>query len=641
MHNSIQDHFLPLLTIFCFSLLFVSLTCLTKSAHASEPPLIPMEDFFKNPETASFSISPDGKKLAYTKPWNRRLNVFVRDIDSQKETQLTSATERDIAGFFWKGSDRIAYMQDTGGDENFHVYIVDISGGKPRELTPFPGVKTYVQDDLEEDPKHMLISMNKNNPEVFDVYRCDINTGDLSLIAENPGNITGWMTDHAGQLRVAYETDGVNQSLLYRSEEGQPFQKLLTTSFKDTFSPLFFSYDNKLLYVASNLSQDKTAIYGYDPEQRKTLSKIYSHPNVDVSRLLSSKKHKKITGVAYTTDKSYYYFFDKDRARLQKDLEAKFPGTYVVVTDMDDDESRIICATYSDKARGTYYLYDRKTDQIEKLAELAPWLKEKQMAAMKPIKYQSRDGLTIHGYLTRPLGVATSKRLPLVVIPHGGPSSRNGWGFNPEAQFLANRGAAVLQINFRGSTGYGKAFWKAGFKQWGKAMQNDITDGVLWLIKQGIVNKDRVAIYGGSYGGYAALAGATFTPDLYACAVSYVGPSNLFTLLASIPPYWEPLREMEYEMIGDPVKDKELLTDASPVFHADKIRIPLLVAQGANDPRVKKAESDQIVEAAKKNGADVVYMIKDNEGHGFHNEENRFDFYRAMEEFFQKHLGLR
>ena len=243
MHNSIQDHFLPLLTIFCFSLLFISLTCLTKSAHASEPLLIPMEDFFKNPETASFSISPDGKKLAYTKPWNRRLNVFVRDIDSQKETQLTSATERDIAGFFWKGSDRIAYMQDTGGDENFHVYIVDISGGKPRELTPFPGVKTYVQDDLEEDPKHMLISMNKNNPEVFDVYRCDINTGDLSLIAENPGNITGWMTDHAGQLRVAYETDGVNQSLLYRSEEGQPFQKLLTTSFKDTFSPLFFSYD--------------------------------------------------------------------------------------------------------------------------------------------------------------------------------------------------------------------------------------------------------------------------------------------------------------------------------------------------------------------------------------------------------------
>ena len=262
------------------------------------------------------------------------------------------------------------------------------------------------------------------------------------------------------------------------------------------------------------------------------------------------------------------------------------------------------------------------------------------MAEMKPITYQSRDGLTIHGYLTKPLGVL-HKQLPLVVIPHGGPSSRNGWGFNSEAQFLANRGAAVLQVNFRGSTGYGKAFWKAGFKEWGKAMQNDITDGVLWLIKRGIVDKERVAIYGGSYGGYAALAGATFTPELYACAVSYVGPSNLFTLLASIPPYWEPLREMEYEMIGDPVKDKDLLTAVSPVFHADKIRIPLMVAQGANDPRVKKAESDQIVDAAKKNGADVVYMIKDNEGHGFHNEENRFDFYRAMEEFFQKHLGLR
>lgn len=605
-----------------------------------ESPIIPMEDFFRNPDVASFSISPDGQKLAYMKPWERRLNVFVRDLDTGKEIRLTSAKERDIAGFFWKGSERIAFVQDKGGDENFHVFLVNISGGEPKELTPFDGVKTYVLDDLEEDPQHMLIAMNKRTAEVFDVYRSNLTTGELVLVAENPGNITGWLTDHAGRLRVAYETDGVNQSLLYRPTEEEPFRKLLTTSFKDDFSPLMFSYDNKFLYVASNLERDKTAIYTFDPDTNKTLDLIYEHPKVDVGRLLSSKKRKTITATVYTTDRSYYHFFDDDRRKLQETLEAKFPGRYVAVTDMDDNENRVIFALYGDRTRGSYYLYDRTEDKLEKLADLAPWLKENELAPMAPIEYKARDGRLIHGYLTLPVGLS-SQDLPVVIIPHGGPSARDTWGFDSEAQFLANRGAAVLQINFRGSTGYGKDFWEAGFKQWGKGMQDDLTDGVLWLIEKGIADKKRVAIYGGSYGGYAALAGATFTPDLYAAAVSYVGPSNIFTLLASIPPYWEPLRDMEYEMIGDPVKDEALLKEVSPVFHADKIKIPLLVAQGANDPRVKKAESDQIVEAVKKAGKDVVYLVKDNEGHGFHNEENRFDFYRSMESFFHKHLGLK
>lgn len=619
-----------------------STACAAESGEdsSSVPPVLPMEDFFRNPEVGAFSLSPDGAKLAFVKPWERRMNVYVRDIETGAEKRVTSATERDIAGFFWKGSDRIVYIQDKGGDENFHIYLTDIEGKASRDLTPFDGVRAGVLDDLEEDPEHMLLEMNRRNPEVFDVYRCELATGELTQIAENPGNITGWLTDHDGRLRVAYETDGVNSSLLYRPTEKDAFKTLVTTNFKDSFLPLMFGYDNKLLYVASNLGRDKIAVYTFDPDANKTRDLVFEHPDVDVASLISSKKRKVITGVVYTTDKSRYHFFDKDRKELQDTLEKFFPGYEVAVTGMDDDERRATVRVYGDRTRGGSYLFDRQSNSLTKLADHSPWLKETEMAPMEPIQYTSRDGLTIHGYLTLPLGVA-SRDLPLVVIPHGGPSARDEWGFDSEVQFLANRGAAVLQVNFRGSTGYGKKFWQAGFKQWGRTMQDDVTDGVEWLVKRGIADPKRLAIYGGSYGGYAALAGATFTPDLYACAVSYVGPSNIFTLLESIPPYWEPYREMEYEEIGHPVKDKELLESISPVLHADKIRIPLFVAQGANDPRVKKAESDQIVEAVRKAGKDVVYMVKDNEGHGFRNEENRFDFYREMGGFLKKHLGLR
>ena len=624
--------------LFAVTALFLAIPAVC--AFAAVPPLLPMEDFFRNPTNAAFSISPDGTKLAFARPWEHRMNVYVRDIATGNEKRITSATERDIAGFFWKGSGKIVYAQDSGGDENFHIYVTDIDGTNAKDLTPFEKVKAGVVDDLEDAPIHMLIGMNRRNPEVFDVYRCNILTGELELVGENPGNITGWMTDHDGKLRAAVQTDGVNETLLYRSDESQDFHVLMTLNFKETFSPVMFTYDNKMMYVVSNLSTDKTAIYTYDPETNKTLDFIFGHDEVDVGSLMHSKKRKIITGVTYTTDRRHYKFFDSEREELQKTLDAFFPGVEAAVADIDDDERRVIVRTYSDRTRGAYYLFDRKDESMSKLADLSPWLKADQMAPMKAITFTARDGLTIHGYITLPVGVE-AKNLPLVVIPHGGPSARDGWGFDSEAQFLANRGIAVLQVNFRGSTGYGKSFWLAGFKQWGRKMQDDVTDGVQWAVNEGIADRSRLAIYGGSYGGYSALAGATFTPYLYACAVSYVGPSNLFTLLESIPPYWKPFIDMEYEMIGDPVKDKELLTEISPVFHAENIRIPLFIAQGANDPRVNKAESEQIVDAVKRTGKDVVYMVKDNEGHGFHNEENRFDFYRELEEFFRKHLGSR
>ncbi|MHB2154344.1 S9 family peptidase [Calditrichota bacterium GD2] len=606
-----------------------------------QPPLIPMEDFFKNPTKTSFKLSPDGEHIAFLQPWKSRLNVFVQKIGEEQATRITSAENRDIAGFAWANDQRIIYVQDKAGDENFKLYAVNIDGSNPAVLTPFEKVRVGIIDDLEDDPEHMIIQMNKRDPRVFDAYRININTGEMEMIAQNPGNISQWITDWQGNIRLAITTDGVNTSLLYRKDKNSPFKTILTTNFKETMQPLFFSFeDPTIIYAKSNLNRDKQALVKFDLDNARELEVIYKHPEVDIAGVMYSKKRKVLTGASYVTDRRRYVFFDEERRQLQTDLEKLLPGYEVAVVDFNKNEDKCLVRTYSDKTRGSYFLYDLNSKQLTRLADISPWLKEEYMAEMQPITFKSRDGLTIHGYLTLPKGLEP-KNLPVVVNPHGGPWYRDVWGFNPEVQFLANRGYAVLQINFRGSTGYGKKFWELSFKQWGKKMQDDITDGVQWLIKQGIADPKRIAIYGGSYGGYATLAGLAFTPDLYACGIDYVGVSNLFTFLNTIPPYWKPYLDMFHEMVGHPQRDSVLLAEASPVFHADKIKAPLFIAQGANDPRVNKAESDQMVEALRKRGVEVEYMVKDNEGHGFRNEENRFDFYRAMEKFLAEHLGGR
>ncbi|HEY6659718.1 MAG TPA: S9 family peptidase [Pyrinomonadaceae bacterium] len=619
---------------------FSSLAQKSAQTNAALPPLIPLKDFFRNPVKVAYSLSPNGEYLAFMQPWENRLNIFVEKIGTGQATRVTSAKARDIAGYAWKGDNRIVYIQDTGGDENFRLYAVSIDGSNSKDLTPFEKVRAMIIDRLEQNENEILVGLNKRVPQVFDVYRINVNTGEMQMIAENPGNYTGWGTDWDGKLRIASTTDGVNSTLMFRNTETEKFAPLVTTSFRETIAPLVFTSDNRQLYVATNIGRDKTAIVKYDVENKKELEKIFEHPEVDVTTLLSSRKRRVITGVSYTTDKTQYYFIDKQRADLQKDLERRLPGYEVRLNGCNREEDKCLVRTFTDRSLGAYYFYDLKSKDFRKLADVSPWLKDQDLAPMKPIKYQSRDGLTIHGYLTLPKGVA-ARNLPVVVNPHGGPWYRDQWGYNPEVQFLANRGYAVLQVNFRGSTGYGRKFWEASFKQWGKTMQDDITDGVQWLIKQGIADPKRIGIYGGSYGGYATLAGLVYTPDLYAVGVDYVGVSNLFTFLKAIPPYWKPYLEMLYEMIGHPEKEKDLLTAASPVFQSDKIKVPLLIAQGANDPRVNKAESDQMVEALKKRGIEVPYIVKANEGHGFANEENRFDFYRAMEEFLGKHLGGR
>ncbi len=605
-------------------------------------PEIPVEDFFMNPEISAFRISPDGKYYSYLAPWNSRMNIFVKQVGSEETTRITAHSDRDIQDCFWANAERIVYLKDDNGDENFYLVAVDPDGKDLKPLTRIEGVRTQIIDHLEEDKEHMIVGLNKRNPQLFDPYRLNVKTGDLELIMENPGNITGWMTDHDGKLRVAITSDGVNTSLLYRGAEDQPFESILTTSFKETLSPEFFTFDNQKLYASSNLGRDKTAIVVFDPNTGKEEKVLYEDPDFDVSGLGYSRKDKKLTAVSYTGIKHKYHFFDEERKAMHAKLQEEFRGMEVYFVSRNDDEDKFIVRTHSDKSLGAYSLYDKASGEITFIGNPAPWLDEKHMASVTPIKYQSRDGLTIHGYLTLPAGhdLDSAKGLPVVVNPHGGPWARDTWGFNPEIQLMANRGYAVLQMNFRGSTGFGRIFWEASFREWGKKMQDDITDGVNWLIEKGIADRDRVAIYGASYGGYATLAGMAFTPDLFACGIDYVGVSNLFTFMGTIPPYWEPFKKMMYEMVGDPEdeKDSEMLRAASPVFHADKIRAPLFVAQGAKDPRVNVDESDQMVAAMKKRGVEVEYMVKENEGHGFRNEENRFEFYRAMEVFLANHL---
>jgi dipeptidyl aminopeptidase/acylaminoacyl peptidase len=615
------------------------------AAESGSPRLIPLRDFFRNPEKTNFRLSPDGQSIAWLQPWQSRLNIYVQKIGATDAMRVTSATERDIRNYFWATSNRLAYLRDKGGDENFHLFAVDADGKNEKELTPFDKTRVEIVDDLsdlEDNHGDILISTNQRDPKVFDAYRINTSTGQMTLIARNPGNILGWVTDHQGRIRVAVSSDGVNSSLLYRAAETEPFKTVLTTDFRETMDPLMFTYDDQQLYVTSNIGRDKQAIVRIDPATAKELELIYEHPKVDVSDLLASRKRGVITGVTFTVAKREYAFFKADdpRAKLQADLERRLPGYDVDVPSMSKDETKVLVHTASDKSRGAYYFYDLVSGEFRKLVDVSPWLKEDELADMRPVTFKARDGLELNGYLTLPRGGA-DKNLPVVINPHGGPWARDHWGFNPEVQFLANRGYAVLQINYRSSVGYGRKFWEAGFKKWGREMQDDLTDGAKWLVTQGIADPKRIGIYGGSYGGYATLAGLAFTPDVYAAGVDYVGPSNLFTLLASLPPYWEPFRQKMYAMVGDPVKDKDLVQAASPLFSADRIRAPLLVAQGANDPRVKKAEADQIVEALKKRGIDVPYLVKTNEGHGFANEENRMDLYGAMEAFFAKHLGGR
>ena len=619
-----------------FLIFFLLLTAIALFSQPSGK--IPLRDFFRNAEKAVYKISPDGQYIAHKEPYQNRLNLFVQHKDSSVVRRVTSVTERDIIYYFWKGNNRLIYFRDFGGDENYHAYGINIDGSGAKDLTPYEGVKVNIEDFLPDDETNIIISMNKRSKEVFDVYRLNTITGELKLLAENPGNIDYWLTDHEGKLRIAIAIDDLNKKLLYRKTENDPFREVLTIDFYDDLRPDFFSFDNNYLYARSNINRDKMALVTIDPETGKEINKVFEVPDTDVEWVHYSRKRKVITEYNYRTWKDQRVSPDKETKELYKYIKRRLNGLDVYITSNDKNEENFIITANGDRTPGVIYLYGKNTHKLTKLADLYPWLKETDLCEMKPIYYHSRDGLTIHGYLTLPKGKYT-KNLPLIVIPHGGPWLRDNWGYRSEVQFLASRGYAVLQMNFRGSRGYGKAFYKAGVKQWGKKMQDDITDGVQYIIKEGVADPKRIGIYGGSYGGYATLAGLAFTPDLYACGVDYVGISNLLTFMKAMPPYLKFAVNYMEKMVGDPVKDSVLLAEVSPALHADNIKVPLLIAQGAKDVRVNINESNQMVEALRKRGIEVPYIVKENEGHGFGNEENRLEFYEAMESFFATYLS--
>lgn len=596
-------------------------------------PRISTEDFFRNPEQTNFQLSPCGDYFTYLKPVNKRMNIFIENLKDSSTSQLTNS-EFDIISYFWANSNKILYLVDETGEENYKLFSINLKENRVEDISPKDSASVYIIDPLVEIEDELIVGLNQRDPKIFDVYRLNLKNNKYTLVAENPGNITKWLTDNDGKIRAALQTDGVNTGLLYRDNENEEFRLIERSNFRETFVPVMFTFDNKNLYIKSNRYRDKIALIVYDPINKKEIETVFQNSEVDLDNAIISTKKEKVLGVTYTTYKKNYKFFDKERADVQNYLENTFPNYLVNIVSTNNDETKYLVRVSSDKSHSSYYYFNKETKLVRKLADESPWLNEKDMSSMKPITYKSRDGLTIHGYLTLPKGYY-AEDLPVIVYPHGGPWLRNVWGFDPVVQLFANRGYAVLQMNYRGSIGYGKEFWEKGFKEWGRYIQNDIADGVDWLIRQEIADPDKIGIFGYSFGGYSSLMNVSIYPDKYQFAVSLNGIVDFTDLINSVPPYWEPFKEMIYEMVANPNTDSLMIAAYSPIEISDSVTVPVLIAQGKNDTRVKPISVDRYVAKLKSNGVFVKYIFMEDEGHSIIKEENRIKFYKEAESFIE------
>ncbi len=600
-------------------------------------PLIPRETLFGNPERADPQISPDGSRMAYLAPVDGVLNVWVGRLDGESYAPVTADTDRGVRVYFWAHDGRhILYLQDQGGDENWRLYKVDLDTRRVHDLTPFDNVQVQIAGRDRSRPHELLIGMNKDDERLHDVYHLDLRTNTLEQVAKNPGDVAGWVADTTLTVRaaLAMTSDGGSTLRVLRDGEWAP---LIEWSAEDALSsaPLAFDKAGSDLYVIDSRDANaaKLVRVNVDSGERTVLA---DDPEYDVSDVVLHPDTRAIQMVAFTRARLEWQVLD---SAIEPDVErirALNPGDFDIHSRTLADDAWIV--TFEEDNRPvSFYRYDRASRSGTFLFHNRPELARFTLAAKQPVAFTSRDGLTIHGYCTRPAG-ASNGPLPLVLNVHGGPWHRDVWGYDPEAQWFANRGYACLQVNFRGSTGYGKHFLNAGDREWGGKMHDDLVDAVRWAVDEGIADPTRIAIYGGSYGGYAALVGATFTPELFRCAVAIVGPSNLITFINTIPPYWSSYLETLHRRVGHPERDADMLRARSPLSHVERIQIPMLIAQGANDPRVKQAESEQIVAAMREKGIEYEYLLFPDEGHGFAKPENRLTFYAHAERFLAKHL---
>ena len=608
--------------------------------------LIPREVLFGNPEKTQPRLSPDGERLAYIAPVNGVLNVWVGPVGSDagggRFEPVTRDTDRGIRLYFWAEDGRhLVYLQDKGGDENWRLYAVDPATKEIRDLTPFEKVQARPLETNRRFPDELLVELNRRDPQLHDVYRLTLATGDLELVAQNPGNVAGWVADVGMRVRgarSAYPDGGFG--LLVRKTDEVDWRELFRWGPEDSLNsgPVGFTEDGMRMYLRDSREANAARLVRLDLSTEE-VEILAEDPEYDVSDVLVHPDTREVEAVAFTRARTEWIVLDEVVREDFAAIANLHPGDFAVVSRDRADENWLV-AFAADDGPVSYYTYNRDEKRGTHLFDDRPELKRYTLAPMEPVSFDARGGLKIHGYLTVPPD-SGREHLPMVLNVHGGPWARDVWGYNPEAQWLANRGYACLQVNYRGSTGYGKRFLNAGNREWGAKMHDDLVDAVGWAVERGIADPERVAIYGGSYGGYAALVGATFTPDLFRCAVDIVGPSNLITLIKSIPPYWKPLVAIFHERVGNPESEDEFLKSRSPLFRVDRIKIPMLIAQGANDPRVKQAESEQIVAAMEEKGIDYEYLLFPDEGHGFAKPENRLKFYAAAERFLAKHLGGR
>ena len=602
--------------------------------------LIPVDDFFKSEERVAFALSPDGKNLSYLKLTGKNQNIFVENIASGESKQVTNLDSTVVGYYFWvSDNELIYYRQKKAGNGNpADVFIIDRSGKNQRQLNDTDKSRMRVLKDQLIENKYLLVSSNKRDSTVFDVYRLNVRDGKMDMAAKNPGNITNWITDTKGQLRLAMSSDGVNETLLYRDDENQQFKPVITNNFKTTINPIGFSETSpNIIYAISDVKRDKNALVELDCKTGRETKVLFANDSLNVVDAQYSRSKKRMGFVVCETWKKEKHYLDATVEAFYAKLDKLLPQTESRIIDRDKAENVFIVRTFTDKNPGSYYLYFADKGSLRKLSDFNSSIKLDQMSAMKPISYTSRDGVKINGYLTLPNN-QPANNLPVVVLPHNGPGGRNSWGYNPEVQFLANRGYAVFQVNYRGSSGYGKEFMAAGFKQWGGKINNDIADGVKWLIGQNIANPKRIGIYGTGIGGYIALNSVYTSPGLYACAASNSGVINLFSYLKSVPPYLKTNLQMYYTIIGNPVTEVDYMRQASPVFHAEKIKVPVFIAQNPQDPRTNSGEVVQFVRELKKRNVNITYFEKDKEPFPVSNDQGRRQFYQALAQFLDSNL---